>query len=152
MFLRRRLMRAQLAAAEALELTRRVVTLEHRGVKQIDAMILESRMLFSASPLAAALIENVEPTADSIDASFSFDNLLGDGQADGLDHLDVADASDLQSAYTPWLESELLRTDEVAPLSPALRQSLELGFVDTGAEDDEQLLTDLLAHVDESKR
>jgi len=114
-FSRQRLIRAQLAAAKALVLARRVVTPEPSSDKQIATMTLKSRVLFSPSRLAAALMDNVEPTAKSIDASVSFDHLLGDDNADGLNHLDVADASDLL-LYGADLEKHTRGDDSLAAL------------------------------------
>jgi len=41
--------------------------------KQIDTMMLESRVLLSASPINPALVDNVEASAELIVVDFSFE-------------------------------------------------------------------------------
>ena len=57
----------------------------------MDAALLESRVLFSASPIDPALVDNVEIPAESIDLT-SFDQFVENGQAVGINHVDMVGA------------------------------------------------------------
>ena len=102
MFLRRLIDHARFAAAEAMEVTRRCVATEPGGRRYIDAAKLESRVLLSASPMAAALIESVEPTTDSVDVNQSVET-LGDNQESLAAHTD--DSARKQNDAQHWDDS-----------------------------------------------
>jgi len=134
-----------------MEATRRCVVPEPSNRQQIDARMLESRVLFSASTMAAALVESIELTADSVDADSHFEQLFPEGQADAFSLFDMADGSDVASEDALRMFPDFLVSDEGSALDEQT-QCHELVFVDTAAGDYQQLLDDLLSGGDESRR
>ena len=141
--------------SEALNAARRVLTPEQPTGHQIDAMQLESRVMYSASPLAAALpAESIEPTPESLDLGAPMDQVADFAQPADTGLSDLVDATGRPILGDEFrFESEVLAIDEfVLPAEEDQAQTHELVFLDTAAEDHEQLLDDLMSNADESRK
>ncbi len=126
--------------ANVLDATRQVFDPEIRSGRHLDASMLESRVLYRASPIDAAPIEAQEPTVDAVDAELPLGDLLDFGQPDGLEaHAAYAAASDDATGAAS------LDGDGDYDTSPGSHETRhELVFIDAAAQDYQQLLNDLV--------
>ena len=115
------------------------------GDRQLDAALLEPRVLLSASPIAVALIDSFDPSPESLDNSFDLDDRLGSGHL--VDFGASLDDGGIQAADPNW-DVEVVRFDEGDSMPPDPSPSQELVFVDTGAGNYQQLVDDLVANSD----